>query len=261
MTARTPASEAVELSPLQLLPRYYEKLDADAGDIGPMLAPDLTFAFLWSDEGGAREFAGGLAEFQGYMDQRQAEGQLHHLDLGARDGQREVALGHTTRYGERLGTFTSTVWLDSEGRAERLYSARTLAFGDVDLTPQGNGKPTAATLLPAFLRTLDETPLEIVPTLAPNLRFAVLWSDKGGVHEFAGGLDEYHGYLEQREPAGQLHHLVSSACAGGLEVALGYTTRWGEELGTFMMFVQLDEQERVQRLMAARTLAFNPIWT
>lgn len=259
MTTRTP----VALSPLEFLPRYYDALDENALGVGPMLAPEIRFAFLWSDETGAREFAGGPTEFQGYMDQRRADSQRHHLDLGARDGQREVALGYTTRHGKRLGTFASTVWLDSEGRAERLYSARTLAFGNVDLTPAGDGagEPGPATFMPRFLHTLDETPLEIVPTLAPKLRFAVLWSDEAGVHEFAGGLDEYHGYLRQREPAGQLHHLVSTASAGGLEVALGYTTRWGEELGTFMMFVQLDEQERVQRLMAARTLAFNPIWT
>jgi hypothetical protein len=261
VTAHTPPSDAVELAPLQFLPPYYKTLDERGLRVLPLLAPSFTFSFLWADESGAREFAGGLDEFNGYMSQRKPEGQQHHLDLGASDGRREVALGYTTRHGKRLGTFMSTVWVDAGGRAERLYSARTLAFGHVDLSPQANGDAEPGTFLPEFLKTLDETPLEIVPRLAPDLRFAVLWSDDRGVHEFAGRLPEYHGYLEQREPEGQLHHVVVAVGSGGLEVSLGYTTRWDEELGTFMMFTQVDEQKRLQRLMAARTLAFCPIWS
>jgi hypothetical protein len=261
VTAQTQASRAVELGPLEFLPRYYKTLDERGLEILPLLAPGFRFSFLWADDGGAREFAGGLDEFRGYMEQREPEGQAHHLDLGGSHGRREVALGHTTRHGKRLGTFMSTVWLDIENRAMRLYSARTLAFGDVDLGGNADGKAAPGTFLPEFLRTLDETPLEIIPTLAPDLRFAVLWSDERGVHEFAGGLPEYHGYLEQREPEGQLHHVALPVGAGGVEVSLGYTTRWGEELGTFMMFTKVDEQKRLQGLMAARTLAFRPIWS
>jgi hypothetical protein len=51
-----------------------------------------------------------------------------------------------------------------------------------------------------------------------------------------------------------------TARAGRTEVALGYTTRWGEELGTFMMFMEADEQERAQRFFAARSLVFGGIW-
>ena len=43
----------------------------------------------------------------------------------------EVATGWTTRHGEPLGTFTFTVELDGEGRARRLFAARTEAFGGV----------------------------------------------------------------------------------------------------------------------------------
>ena len=260
MSTRTPTSADVELAPLAFLPRYYEELDS-GDDILPRFSPAFRFAFLWADENGPREFSGGFDEFDGYMSQREPEGQLHHLDLGAGDTRREVALGHTTRHGERLGTFMSTVWLDEEGRAERLYSARTLAFGDVEIAPDGSREPEVGTFMVDFLKTLDETPREIIPTLGEKLRFAVLWSDDRGVHEFAGGLPEYHGYLEQREPEGQLHHLALPVGSGGLEVSLGYTTRWGDELGTFMMFTQVDGNHRLQRLMAARTLAFRPIWS
>jgi hypothetical protein len=246
---------------LEFLPAYFETLDERPLDALPMLAPGFTFSFLWSDEGGAREFKGGLDEFHGYLDQRQAQGQRHHLDIGTRDGEVEVALGHTTRYGDRLGTFTFVVWLDAEGRAERLYSTRTLAFGDVDVAPAGAGETTPATLLPAFLGTLDEQAEDVPPMLAPGLEFAVLWSDERGVNEFAGGLEEYQGYLAQREPEGQLHHLAVTARAGRAEVGLGYTTKHGDELGTFTQFVQADEQERVRRFFAGRTLAFRGVWS
>jgi hypothetical protein len=245
----------------QFLPGYFDTLDAQALDVLPMLAPGFTFSFLWSDEGGAREFTGGLDEFHGYLDQRQAEGQRHHIDVGTREGQIEVVLGHTTRYGNRLGTFTFALWLDADGKAERLYSTRTLAFGDVDVAPAGAGETTQATLLPTFLDTLDERPGDVPPLLAPDLQFAVLWSDERGVNEFAGGLEQYQGYLAQREPEGQRHHLAVTARAGRAEVGLGYTTKYREELGTFSQFVQADERERVQRFFAGRTLAFRGLWS
>jgi hypothetical protein len=255
----TPASSGAGLAAPEFLPVYFGTLDEQALDALPMLAPGFRFSFLWSDDRGAREFSGGLDEFHAYVDQRQAEGQRHHIEVGAREGGVEVVLGHTTRYDARLGTFTFVVWLDAEGRADRLYSGRTEVFGDVDLAV--GGETTPATLLPAFLGALDERPLEVVPMLAPDMQFAILWSDEKGVHEFAGALDEYHGYLAQREPEGQLHHLALTARSGRTEVALGYTTRYGVELGTFTMWLQADEQERVQRFFAGRTLAFSGIWS
>jgi hypothetical protein len=254
-------SAPTTLEPLQFLPVYFATLDERALDALPMLAPDFRFSFLWSDTGGARGFTGRLDEFHAYLDQRQAEGQRHHIDVGTRDGQLEIVLGHTTRHGARLGNFTFAVWLDADGRAERLYSGRTQRFGDAEVVPERGGDTTAATLLPTFLGTLDERPTDVVPMLAPGMEFAILWSDESGVHEFNGGLDEYHGYLEQREPEGQLHHLAVTARSGRTEVALGYTTRYGAELGTFTMWLQADEQERVQRFFAGRTLAFRRMWS
>jgi hypothetical protein len=255
------ARDVVTADAPEFLPVYFGTLDERPRDVMPMLAPSFTFSFLWSDERGPREFAGGLDDFNGYMSQREPDGQAHHIDLGIRDGRREVVLGHTTRYGERLGTFTFAVWLDGEGRAERLYSGRTLSFGDADLAPDRDGETIPATLLPEFLEKLDGRALDIPPMLAPDLRFAILWSDERGVNEFVGGHEEYHGYLAQREPEGQRHHLAVTARGERTEVALGYTTRWGDELGTFTMFMQADEQERARRFFAARTLAFSGIWS
>jgi hypothetical protein len=92
--------------------------------------------------------------------------------------------------------------------------------------------------------------------LAPGFRFSILWADENGAHEFAGGLDEYRGYLEQREAEGQLHHVVFGAREGRSEVVRGYTTRHGEELGRFAMFADLDDEGRAERFFAARTLVF-----
>ena len=115
---------------------------------------------------------------------------------------------------------------------------------------------TPATFLPVYLKTLDETPLDVFPMLAPGFTFCFLWADERGAAEFAGSLDEYKGYLAQRQPDGQLHHLHVATREGRTEVATGHTTRFGEPLGTFTFTVELDESERATRLFAARTLAF-----
>ena len=113
-----------------------------------------------------------------------------------------------------------------------------------------------ASFLQHFLDTLDHRPDDVLALLAPDFRFSILWADERGAHEFAGGLEEYRGYLAQRDAEGQLHHFRVSAREGRAEVALGYTTRHGEELGNFTMFAEVDEQERGTRFFAARTLAF-----
>jgi hypothetical protein len=109
------------------LPVYFEKLDAGE-DILTLLAPEFTFSLLWATEEGAREFAGGLDDFHGYLAQRDPDGQLHHIGLSLREGSTEVASGWTTRYGTPLATFTFAVELDEQERARRLFAARTLAF-------------------------------------------------------------------------------------------------------------------------------------
>lgn len=245
----------------QFLPVFFAAVDEDARDAMRMVAPDFRFSYLWSDERGPREFTGGLDEYNGYLDQRRPDGQQHHIDVGTRDGRVEVVLGHTSRRGERLGTFTFAVWLNEEGLAERLYSGRTLAFGKAEFAPPEGAETTRATVLPKFLEALDRDAKEVFPLLAPGMEFDLLWSDERGVNEFVGGLEEYHGYLAQREPEGQLHHLPVTARAGRAEVALGYTTRHGNELGTFTMFLESDEQDRVRRFFAGRSLAFSGIWS
>jgi hypothetical protein len=118
------------MSSATFLPAYFESLD-EGQDIMPMLAPDFTFSLLWATPEGAREFAGGFDDWQGYMDQRSPDGQRHHISKSLRDGNVEVVTGWTTRHDEPLGTFTFTVELDEEDRARRLFAARTEAFDGV----------------------------------------------------------------------------------------------------------------------------------
>jgi hypothetical protein len=65
---------------------------------------------------------------EGYYAQREPDGQLHHVELARREGNSEVALGYTTKHGERLATFTMAAQVDEQGRAVRLYASRTTSL-------------------------------------------------------------------------------------------------------------------------------------
>jgi hypothetical protein len=110
------------------LPRYLETLDTTPDRVLPLLSPEIRFTVLWSVDGKANEFAGGMRELEEYYAQRQPDGQLHHLELAERHGDTEVALGYTTKHGERLATFTMAAQVDAEGRAVRLYASRTTSL-------------------------------------------------------------------------------------------------------------------------------------
>jgi hypothetical protein len=118
------------MSAASFLPVYFERLDGGE-DIRPMLSPDFTFSLLWATAEGANEFAGSLPEFEGYLAQREPDGQLHHIAQSLREGRTEIASGWTTRYDSPLGTFTFAVELDDEERVRRLFAARTTAFDGV----------------------------------------------------------------------------------------------------------------------------------
>jgi hypothetical protein len=109
--------------------------------------------------------------------------------------------------------------------------------------------------LPGYFAALDAGE-DILPLLAPDFTFALLWATPEGAHEFAGGFDEWAGYMTQREPDGQLHHVAHLLRDGSIEVASGWTTRFDEPLGTFMFAAELDEQRYARRFFAARTQAF-----
>jgi hypothetical protein len=114
-----------------------------------------------------------------------------------------------------------------------------------------------ATALPRYLETLDASPLDVLPLLAPGFTFSVLWSDEAGAKEFAGGLDELHAYLAQRDPDGHLHHVLGSVRVGRTEFLFGRTTRHGKPLATFVNAADVDEDGRLQNLFGARTTSLS----
>lgn len=109
--------------------------------------------------------------------------------------------------------------------------------------------------LPRYFAALDDGE-EILPMFASDFTFSLLWSTGGEAREFAGGFDAWAGYMAQREPDGQRHHISHLLREGRTEVAAGSTTRHGEPLGTFTFAVELDDDGLVRRIFAARTEAF-----
>jgi len=109
-----------------------------------------------------------------------------------------------------------------------------------------------------YFRRLDAGD-DIVPMLAPDFTFSLLWATRGEAREFAGSFDEFAGYMAQREPDGQLHHINLSLRDGSSEVVTGWTTKFGAPLGTFTFAVELDPDERARRLFAARTDSFGGV--
>lgn len=110
--------------------------------------------------------------------------------------------------------------------------------------------------LPRYFAALDDGE-DVLPLLAPDFTFALLWATADGAREFAGGFDEWAGYMAQRDPDGQRHHVSHLLREGRTEVATGWTTRYGKPLGTFTFTAELDEEGRARRFFAARTEAFD----
>lgn len=120
--------------------------------------------------------------------------------------------------------------------------------------------PTAATALPRYLETLDESPLDVLPLLAPGFTFSVLWADESGAKEFGGGLDDLRAYFAQRDPHGHRHHILGSSRIGSTEFVFGRTTRHHQPLATFFNAADVDEQGRLRNLFGARTTALRFDW-
>ena len=112
-----------------VLRRFYELLDgSDAASSLDMLSPDLRFSILFSQgPGAAQDFAGGRAEFDGYMAQRGAPAWTHHVLSESSDGRVEMAFGETRQDGVPLATFVAAVRLDDAHRIDRYIVGRSPA--------------------------------------------------------------------------------------------------------------------------------------
>ena len=96
---------------------------------------------------------------------------------------------------------------------------------------------SAVAFLPSYFAKLDAGE-DIVELLAPDFTFSFLWATDDGAQEFAGALDDFLGYMGQRDPAGQRHHISHALREGNVELVSGSTTRHGSPLGTFLFAVE-----------------------
>jgi hypothetical protein len=112
---------------------YFDRLDGPRPEtVLELLSPAFRFATVWAELGSARPFSGDAAELETYFASRDATGQRHHLLSGTSSGAGEVAAGYTTRHGEPLASFVTTITLDRSGRIHRLLSARTTELSLLD---------------------------------------------------------------------------------------------------------------------------------
>ena len=112
-----------------VLRRMYELLDGPDPETSlEMLSPDLRFSIVFSQgPGDAQDFAGGRAEFDGYMAQRGAPAWTHHVLSDSFDGRVEVAFGETRRDGVPVATFVAAARVDADGRIDRYIVGRSPA--------------------------------------------------------------------------------------------------------------------------------------
>ena len=124
------------------LRRFYDVVDRnDAEPVLAMLSDDLRFSILFSTEpgaasgdgagGDARDFAGGYAEFEGYMRRRGAPAWTHHVLAESAENGVELAFGETRQDGRVVATWVAAATLDADGRLSRYIVGRSpaVAFG------------------------------------------------------------------------------------------------------------------------------------
>ncbi len=93
-----------------------------------LVAADVEFTILWSDEKTTTEIVGGYEDLRRFIEASQGRTRWrHHILSSSADGDTEFATGET-RYadGTRVGTFMVLAQLDGDGRMLRYMAARTL---------------------------------------------------------------------------------------------------------------------------------------
>lgn len=111
-----------------LLSRWFEIMDSDDPDrVLDLVTDDFEMSIQFSKGGGeAAEFLGDRAGLVAYLEQREKSVLVHHLLVGSRVGEVELALGRTTRDGAFEASFNTSALLDpATGRVRRLLICRT----------------------------------------------------------------------------------------------------------------------------------------
>ena len=111
------------------LRRLLELIDGPAPErCRELLADGLRFSIVFSNGAGpAQDFAGGRAEFDGYLAQRRAPEWVHHVLAESVNDRIELVLGETRQGGAPVATFVAAVRLDANGRIDRYVVGRSPA--------------------------------------------------------------------------------------------------------------------------------------
>jgi hypothetical protein len=110
-----------------VLRRMFELIDGPEPErCRELLADDLRFSIVFSDgPGRARDFAGGRAAFDAYLEQRDAPPWTHHVLSQSSNGAVELALGETRVDGAPLATFVAAARVDGSGLVDRYVVGRS----------------------------------------------------------------------------------------------------------------------------------------
>lgn len=111
-----------------------------------------------------------------------------------------------------------------------------------------------------FDRLDGRGPASVVELLAPDFQFAALWGEDELARQSSGGPSELQAYFASRDGTGQRHHVLEAKAGARSEMAVGYTTRDGAPLASFLIMVQLDDSGRIRRMLAARSAAVSLIY-
>lgn len=110
-------------------------------------------------------------------------------------------------------------------------------------------------LIAPYFEALDSgQPFSLDDWYAEEFDFSLIWVVDGAANEFAGGRAEMESYFDQREPPeDHRHEIKASYWLNSTEFAIGMTSEGGRPLATFTFAVQVDKDEKIVKLYAART--------
>ncbi|MCP2242249.1 hypothetical protein [Lentzea aerocolonigenes] len=108
------------------LTAWFEIMDSDTPSrILDLIDDDFSFSILFSTDTGATDFAGGRAEMEGYLAQREKGTLTHHRLAAGSTGRDEFFLGEVRRAGESVANFVAAGQITAAGRLERLLIGRS----------------------------------------------------------------------------------------------------------------------------------------
>ena len=112
------------------LQSWFGIIDSDTPDrILELLADDFSFAIVYSKgDDGAADFAGGRAEMEGYLAQREKGALVHSEVSSATVGHDELYLGQVRRGNDFEASFVAAARLTDGGHIRRLLISRSPAI-------------------------------------------------------------------------------------------------------------------------------------